>query len=217
MGDVTLAHCTSTLYQSVVFPRAKEDAISTREKIVQAATEIIRGGTASPSVRTVAARAGVGASTLRHYFPTQRALIDATLQAFYAEAMPDARIRETTIPPRERLAECLAALLEPFSDERQARETWKTVYESFISPSATEDARQAFVVLARQAEMRVASWLSILEEEGALPAGDTDQRAHFLIAVIDGLSLDRALPPLHARVDAEARTLRMAVDAVFAH
>lgn len=189
--------------------------IGTREKIIDAATEIIRAGGDRPSVRAVAARAGVGASTLRHYFPTQRALLDAAVAELYAEAMPDARIRDTSVPPRERLLECLWALLEPFGSEEQARQTWRTIYEAFIAPEATDQAREGYLVLIRQAELRVESWLAILEAEGVLPPGDTAARTRFLMAVVDGISLDRAILPAPARLQFEASTLRLAVDAVF--
>lgn len=190
--------------------------ISTREKIVDAAVGILReGASESPSVRNVAARAGVGASTLRHYFPTQRALFDAALTRLYAEAMPDERIRDTTVPARDRLVECLIGLLEPFSSETQARRTWQVIYETFIAPEATDAARQGYLVIARKAAHRIESWLSILETEGALPPGDTPTRLHLLMIVVDGLSLDRAFPELQARAQVEASTLRLAVDAVF--
>lgn len=70
-------------------------------------------------------------------------------------------------------------------------------------------------MLIRQAEQRVQSWLAILEAEGALVPGDTPARSRFLLAVIDGLSLDRAILPAPARLQFEASTLRLAVDAVF--
>ncbi|GAA1915491.1 hypothetical protein GCM10009775_04970 [Microbacterium aoyamense] len=166
-------------------------------------------------MRNVAARAGVGASTLRHYFPTQRALFDAALTQVYVEAMPDERISDTTVPARDRLVQCLIGLLEPFSNETQARRTWQALYETFIAPEATDAARQGYLVIARQAEHRIESWLSILEAEGALPPGDTRTRLHLLMIVVDGLSLDRAFPELHSREEVEASTLRLAVDAVF--
>lgn len=189
--------------------------MGTREKIVDAATDIIRNGGTRPSVRAVAARAGVGASTLRHYFPTQRALLDAALTALYTEAMPDARIRDTSVPARERLLECLWVLLEPFGTEEQARATWRTVYETFIAPEVTDEARAGYLVLVMQAQRRVESWLAILESEGALVPGDSAARSRFLLAVIDGISLDRAMLPSPARVEFEASTLALAVNAVF--
>ncbi len=182
---------------------------------MDAATEIIRAGRDTPSVRAVAARAGVGASTLRHYFPTQRALIDAALTVLYAEAMPDARIRDTSVPARDRLLECLGVLLEPFSTEEQARKTWHTVYASFLGPDATERGRKGYLLLVRQTQRRVESWLAILEAEGALAPGDTAARSRFLLAVIDGVSLDRALIPAPERLQFEGTTLRLAIDAIF--
>lgn len=182
---------------------------------MDAASAIIRAGGERPSVRAVAARAGVGASTLRHYFPTQRALLDAALTELYVEAMPDARIRDSSVPARERLLECLWVLLEPFSTEEQARMTWKTVYETFIAPEVTDQAREGYLALARQAQRRVESWLAILESEGALVPGDTSARSRFLMAVIDGIALDRAMLPSPERLEFEASTLQLAVDAVF--
>ena len=83
--------------------------MNTRDRIIAAATEMMQEGAPRLSVRAVAARAGVGASTLRHHFPTQRDLINAALTATYDAAMPDERIRDTSIPPRERLVECILA------------------------------------------------------------------------------------------------------------
>ncbi len=165
-------------------------------------------------MRAVAARAGVGASTLRHYFPTQRSLLDATLTELYSEAMPDIRIRDTSVPARERLIECLWHLLEPFSTEAAAREAWKTIYEAFMAPDATDQARVGYLVLVRQAGQRIESWLAILDAEGALQPGSREEQSHFLMAVIDGLSLDRAFPAVAERPRLEASTLRLAVEAL---
>ncbi|WP_344738101.1 TetR/AcrR family transcriptional regulator [Microbacterium awajiense] len=188
--------------------------IGTREKILEAAAEIVRDDGERPSVRAVAARAGVGASTLRHYFPTQRALIGAVLTELYTDAMPDARIRDTTLPARDRLLECLWALLEPFGSEEEARQTWKTIYETVIAPEASDQARENYMLLVRQAERRVESWLAILDAEGALVPGDIPALSRFLLAIIDGVSLDRAMMTGAARLEYDASTLRIAVDAV---
>lgn len=174
------------------------------------------GSGEKPSVRAVAARAGVGASTLRHYFPTQRELLYTVLGAVYEGAMPDERIRDGSIPARERLIECVWRMLEPFGSDAEAREVWGTLFTTFFGPDATDDARAGYLVLARQADLRVESWLAILEDEGALPKGDNMQRAHFLLTVVDGLSIGRAFPGDDARLRAETATLTMAVEAVFA-
>ena len=100
----------------------------TRTKIVAAARDLVLDGSASaPSVRAVAARAGVGASTLRHHFPTQPELMEAVLVAVYADAMPDERIRDASVPAGQRLVECLTNLLTPVGSADQARERWREV------------------------------------------------------------------------------------------
>lgn len=167
-------------------------------------------------MRAVAARAGVGASTLRHYFPTQRELLYAVLATVYEGALPDERIRDASIPARRRLIECVSRMLEPVESDAAAREVWGTLFTTFVGPDATDESRAGYRVLARQAEMRIESWLGILEAEGALAAGDNAQRTHFLLTVVDGLSIARAFPGDDSRLAAEAATLATAVDAVFA-
>ena len=57
---------------------------STRTKIlIAAATLLGEDPTSRLSVRTVAARAGVSVGSLRHFFPTQQALIDTVIAGIY--------------------------------------------------------------------------------------------------------------------------------------
>ncbi|MCM3778664.1 TetR/AcrR family transcriptional regulator [Microbacterium hydrocarbonoxydans] len=189
--------------------------MGTRERILETTTEMIREGSERLSVRAVAKRAGCGASTLRHYFPTQRDLLNAALTATYEAAMPDERIRDTSVPPRERLRECLLRLLEPFSGPDAARDVWLSIFEAFAGPEATPEARAGYDVLAAQADQRVGAWLAILEAEGALATGDNARRTHFLLTVVDGLSIARVLPRRGMHLEDEAATLARAVDAVF--
>jgi len=189
--------------------------MGTRDRILAATIEMLHEGAPRLSVRAVAARAGIGASTLRHHFPTQRELINAALTATYEQAMPDERIRDTSVPARERLRECLQRLLQPFDAAEPAREVWLSIFEAFAGPAATDDARAGYQVLQSQAERRVGAWLAILEEEGALAPGHTGRRTHLLLTVIDGLSIARVLPRRSTFFEDEASTLARAVDAVF--
>lgn len=189
--------------------------MSTRERIVAAATAMVQEGAERLSVRAVATRAGVGASTLRHHFPTQRDLINAALTATYLEAMPDERIRDASVPPRERLRECLWRLLEPLDDTHDPRGVWEDLLRTFAGPETTDDVRAGYAVLVAQAEVRVGAWLAILEEEGALRPGDNVRRTRLLLTVVDGLSIERALPRSASYLEDEAATLAFAVDAVF--
>ncbi|MCS5721470.1 TetR family transcriptional regulator [Herbiconiux sp. CPCC 203407] len=189
---------------------------STRDRILASVTAMMRDGADRLSVRAVAAHAGVGASTLRHYFPTQRDLINAALTATYDAAMPDERIRDTSVPPRERLRECLWRLFEPLgTTDADSFEVWQSIFRAFPGPDTTPDARAGYDVIVAQAERRVGAWLAILEAEGALAPGDTARRTHLLLTVVDGLSIERALPHRAAYLEDQAATLAFAVDAVF--
>ena len=189
--------------------------MSTRDRIISAAAAMMQEGAPRLSVRAVAARAGVGASTLRHHFPTQRDLVNAALTATYDAAMPDERIRETSMPPRERLRECLRRLLDPFNTPTEARDVWTNLLRTFAAAEADEKTRAAYDVLVEHAERRIQAWLAILEEEGVLSPGDNARRSDFLLTVVDGLSIARALPPNDQRLEDETKTLAFAVDAVF--
>ena len=188
---------------------------TTRERILASVTTMMREGAERLSVRAVAAHAGVGASTLRHYFPTQRDLINAALTATYDAAMPDERIRDTSVPPRERLRECLWRLFEPFGTVEEAFATWQALFRAFPGADTTPDARAGYELIVAQAERRVAAWLAILEAEGALAPGDTARRTHLLLTVVDGLTIERALPHRDEYLAEQAATLAFAVDAVF--
>lgn len=190
--------------------------MGTREKIIAAAAEIMREDSGvQASVRTVAARAGVGASTLRHHFPSQRDLFDAVMTTVYEQALPDDWIRDPVLPARDRLAGCLRNMLTPVGSAAQARAVWGTLFRTFIEPEATPDAQTAYLVFARQARQRVESWLAVLVAEGALPEGDDARRARFLLTVVNGLSIERALPAEGTVLEDESAVLEDAVGALF--
>ena len=188
----------------------------TRTRILDAAAAILQtpGEDARLTVRGVAARAGVGIGTLRHHFPTQRVLRDAVLEHVYAAAMPDDRIRDATVPARERLLDNLRRMLAPFGTGEQARAHWEELSRSFISPDAAPDARDAYPLLEAQAARRVETWLAVLVGEGALEPGDNAARARFLLTVVNGLALGRALPSTVSVLDTEAAVLGTALDAL---
>lgn len=189
--------------------------MKTRDRIITAATEMMQEGAPRLSVRAVAARAGIGASTLRHHFPTQRDLVNATLSATYDATMPDKRIRDTSMPARERLRECTRRLLEPFDTPAESRDVWTNLLRTFADIETDSNTRAGYEVLVDQAERRVSGWLAILEEEGVLPPGDNATRTDFLLTVVDGLAIARALPPSDQRFEDETKTLAFAVDAIF--
>ncbi|NUV78183.1 TetR/AcrR family transcriptional regulator [Streptomyces fungicidicus] len=189
--------------------------METREKILRAAAEMIAEDmTAKLSVRAVAARAGVSTGSLRFHFPTQRALQDSLLARIYEDLLPGDPIRDRTLPPRERLLNCLRQVLAPLGTNEDARAAWGTIYRNFIEPERTEPVRTAYLAHEREAERLVEHWLAVLAEEGALPPGDHTRNVRFLLTILNGLSVERALPTSESVLIAETETLNAAVDHV---
>ncbi|MEU0135934.1 TetR/AcrR family transcriptional regulator [Streptomyces sp. NPDC006296] len=189
--------------------------METREKILKAAADMIAEDLAAKlSVRAVAARAGVSTGSLRFHFPTQRALQDSLLARIYEDLLPGDPIRDRTLPPRERLLNCLRQLLALVGTDEEARIAWGVTYRAFIEPEPTEPVRAAYQGLEREAERRVEHWLAVLAEDGALPPGDHTRNVRFLLTVLNGLSLERALPTRESVLIAETETLNAAVDVV---
>src|SRR5690349_12279996 len=113
--------------------------VGSREKILRAAAEMIAEDIAATlSVRAVAARAGVSTGSLRFHFPTQRALQDAVLARIYEYVSPDDPIRDRSLPPRDRLVNCLRQILASAGVGEEARRAWGVAYETFIAPDPTE-------------------------------------------------------------------------------
>ncbi|MBG6238270.1 AcrR family transcriptional regulator [Mycetocola sp. CAN_C7] len=187
----------------------------TRDKIlIAAATMLGENPTARLSVRAVAARAHVSTGSLRHFFPTQRALIDTVVAGIYDVEIPDDPIHDHALAPTERLIACLRLILAQVGAGGRAREQWGALYETYVASTPSDDEAATYLALERMGRHRVERWLTTLIEEGAIPAGEVEQRARFLATVISGLMTERALPAEAVRVETETETLRLAVHAV---
>lgn len=187
----------------------------TREKILTAAAEMIAEDvTTTLSVRAVAARAGVSTGSLRFHFPTQRALQDEVLSRIYEHFVPDDPIQDPSRPARDRLVECLRQVLAPAGVGMDARQAWAAMYENFIAAEPTEQVRAAYQAFDRASARRVEYWLSVLADEGVLRARDRTPQVRFLLTVLNGLALERALPTDDSVLHTETETLFTAVDAV---
>lgn len=94
----------------------------TRDRIlIAAATMLGEDPTARLSVRGVAARAGVSTGSLRHFFPTQRELVETVVAGLYDIEIPDDPIYDTERTPADRLVACLRLLLAEFGAGDRAR------------------------------------------------------------------------------------------------
>jgi AcrR family transcriptional regulator len=189
--------------------------MGSREKILEAAAAMIAEDMAATlSVRAVAARAGVSTGSLRFHFPTQRELQDAVLARVYEHAIPGDPIGDRSLPARDRLVGCMRQVLAPAGVGEEARKAWGAAYQAFIAPEPTEAVRAAYLAYERGAARRVEYWLSVLAGEGALPRQDHAPKVRFLLTVLNGLSVERALPAGESLLKTETETLYAAVDCV---
>lgn len=192
-----------------------QDRLDSRAKIIIAACTMIGEDPASTlSVRSVASRAGVSMGSLRHHFPTQRALRSAVISTIYdVVASDDSIIGDRSVPARDRLVRCLR---QPLAAEvgEQARQAWIKFFDAFVAPEPTEDIRTAYSAMVAEGQNRVERWLTTLAEEGALAVDDIERGARFLNTVLNALSLERALPTDAPILQRENEVLYFAVDSV---
>lgn len=177
-----------------------------RDSILAAARAVVaEGGIAALSVRTVAARAGIGASTLRHYFPSQRELYDAVVGALFHGTVEDLRIADRSVDPLERLLDCVGQFL-PAEDAPPALAGWFAMFASAAGSGSTEQGRVLLERLAADSRSRISRWIVLLAEEGVLRRGPLDQHVELILALLDGLCL-RMLTPGSGTTTAGARVL----------
>lgn len=193
----------------------KKRELDSRAKVIIAACEMIGEDPASTlSVRAVASRAGVSMGSLRHHFPTQRALRDAVLRTIYDVATTDDDIiHDRSVPARDRLVQCLRQIIAPQVGE-EARKAWIKVFDAFIAPEPTDRLRASYTSMENEGRTRLEHWLTVLAEEGAIADGDIARKAGFLNSVVTGVSIERALPADVSLLERENATLYMAVDAI---
>lgn len=160
-----------------------------RQSILKAAERLVRrDGLAAASVRAVAAEAGIGASTLRHYFPQQHVLYEAIVERMRAGAVSDMRIHDTSLDPATRLTECLMQLLPPDDDSLPLLVPYIDTLSAAFGTAAEPKIRQAYLDLADESTAQQRTWLAQLESEGRLRA-PAPELLPLLHTIVDGLAV----------------------------
>ncbi len=167
-----------------------EQMNSRREEIVQAATAIAaERGVRAMSVRAVAARAGIGSSTMRHYFPTQDELFHEVVGRSFHANLANLDIHDTAVPADERLIACVAQFLPADDDQVRMLEGWIALYADAFGPSHTDQGARLLDSLTAHARDRVTAWLDTLDAEGALQPANPALHVTVMLALVDGLCL----------------------------
>ena len=160
-----------------------------REEIIQAAIELAqKEGPKAATVRAVAQHAGIGASTLRYYFPTQSDLGRAVAERLISSVTPDLNIRDSSRPPHERLAECMIQFLPPNDESVEAMvSAWVAQMARLFDPQSGEGSAQMMTRLYEVGLGRITGWLQVLAQEGHIDEADIPRAASVLSASCDGL------------------------------
>lgn len=164
--------------------------MSRREEIIQAALSLVNeSGSQAMSVRNVAAKAGIGASTLRYYFPRYRDLVDAVVAAAVADTLGDKNIHNAQLPAVDRLVECLFQFLPQTPQDM-------TMLEATLSGFATsfEDGKLIgnpnLAEVADYTRSRVSSWLEVLQSQGYVLPMPPSALARILTTYLNGVAID---------------------------
>lgn len=180
--------------------------MATREKIIEAALRLAAAqGLSSLSVRSVAAAAGVGATTLRHYFPAQAELHLVVATELARRPVDDLSIADDRRDPSDRLFECLAQLLPP-GGRRAGIEGWFELHRMSAGPDP--GARFIAETAQRSRAERVRRWLTVLAGRGHLRPEDVDGHASSALALVNGLYLRALFQPGREDLDAAKNTIR---------
>ncbi len=161
-----------------------------RAQILDAASALVtEGGYSAATVRAVAARAGLGASTIRYYFPSQDHLCTAIAQQRLTTEIKDFRIDEAEVPAVDRLVECFMQFLPPTDERIGELDMWFAFMSTAMGPSATPLGKAMLTGMTATARERSASWLSVLASEGWTTAVPEEQALNTLWSRLDGLAM----------------------------
>jgi AcrR family transcriptional regulator len=162
-------------------------ALSSREAILDAASEaILGGGVRALRVTDVARRAGVSTALLYYHFEDRAALVRAALDLSNAEA-PSASLLHASGPGYEVVRAALMAELEDSPAVRRNTVIWNEVTAlAAFEPELRDDVHD----MTGRWQQAVAAAIERGLEDGSVAAGvDPSAAAAVLTALIDGLSV----------------------------
>ncbi|MFD5826265.1 TetR/AcrR family transcriptional regulator [Lentzea sp. NPDC060358] len=183
--------------------------MSTRQELVEAALRLAStSGFGALSVRGVAREAGVGATTLRHYFPSQADLHLAVTTELVTSLLHDLDIEDDTGDPAGRLYDCLEQFLPDPAREISLRGSWFDLYCTALAPNAPAALRNVLRAAHEASATAVRRWLSALVAQGHLAEEDVEDQAAHVLAMINGLHLCAVIEPERYDLPREKRLLR---------
>jgi AcrR family transcriptional regulator len=140
-------------------------------------------------VRRVAAAAGIGASTLRYYFPTIKDLFSALASDNLDDYLSSEGLEDASVPAADLLTGLLMQFLPQNDDGVGQLETVLSVHQAAFE-SGELVGSDALRDLTESGEAIVTGWLMTLREQGATLSIDPGEGARLLLAMTNGLVLE---------------------------
>lgn len=171
-----------------------------RRALLSAARTVFgRKGFAAAKIADVAAMAGISHGLVYHYFPEKESLFAATIEAS-AEGWETlvARVREQGGTPWERLVRLCGQMIAGLREEPEHLLMSVHVYSEDAAPGAREVLRR----FRRQVLDDLEAMIAEGQRAGEVAPGAAADLTRALIAIIQGLAINRltdpgaALPPL---------------------
>ncbi|MFL4909816.1 TetR family transcriptional regulator C-terminal domain-containing protein [Streptomyces sp. MMS24-I2-30] len=169
-----------------------------------ARTEGLRG----LSVRSVAAAAGIGATTLRAYFPSQALLYRAVAERAISQVLSEEWIRDVSLAPVDRLYASLRQFLPTTADRHSALTIWFERLTLALGSDANEEVLEMVRSGHDESVVTVTRWFTLLAADGSAPRDTPEVLADRFVALVDGLHLSLLLDKGEEVLDRAEATLR---------
>lgn len=185
-----------------------------RRELAEAVWRIVRrDGIDHASVRAVAAESGWSSGSLRHYFPTQDALLGFAMELAYLRFLARLEKIDTTAGNREVLRSLAHEMLAMDEDRRvEAAVLLSFLPRAMVEPSLHEMERFG----TRQLYDEIARVLTAAQQAGELRAGVVPLKAaRLLVALIDGLNIHHGLGPDEVTAEEMVEALDERLDSLF--
>lgn len=189
--------------------------LSKRDDIITAAIRLAERsgpGEANLSVRAVAKEAGVGPSTLRHYFPTQADLHEAVALRSIDTVVKDFSIADAARSPADRLYECCAQFLPTHEHRDVQLETWFSIHLHALGAEKRAVSRHLLEHGHRVTYDSLHRWLNLLAGEGHIDSTEVAPTATALFITVDGIALHSIISPETMTVDAAHEQVKWTID-----
>ncbi|WP_185993948.1 TetR/AcrR family transcriptional regulator [Streptomyces sp. NBC_01525] len=188
-----------------------------RDEIIEAALRLAKAeGIGALSVRAVANAAGIGPTTLRHYFPSQAELRQAVAVACVSGSLDDLAIADDTRDPVRRLHECLLQFLPSSEQQEAALDGWFELYRLALGPEPLPAVRELLESGHRSSAQVLQRWLGTLADQGHVVPDEVDTHATRALALIDGIHLNLLIGPEPFDLQAAREALRWFAERVIA-